>query len=46
MWHEWETGELHTRILWLYLKKRDHSEDVGVGGRILKRILTWRHRPH
>jgi len=39
MWHEWKTGEVHTGILWLDLRKRDHLEDQGVDGRIPKKIF-------
>jgi hypothetical protein len=34
----WETGELHTGILWGDLKERDHFEDMRVDARI---ILKW-----
>jgi len=38
MWHVWETGELHTGLLWGDLKERDHLEDLRVDARI---ILRW-----
>jgi len=31
----WGTGELHTGVLWGYLMKRNHSEDLGVNGRAI-----------
>jgi hypothetical protein len=37
-WHVWGTRELHTRVWWGNLKKRDHLEDLGIEGRI---ILKW-----
>ena len=37
--HVWGTGEVHTRFWLGDLRERDHLEDLGVGGRILKWIL-------
>jgi len=34
----WGRRGLHTRVWWRNLKKRDHLEDLGIGGRIL---LKW-----
>jgi hypothetical protein len=40
MWHVWETEEVHTGFWWGDLRKRNHSEDQDVDGRILlKRIF-------
>jgi hypothetical protein len=39
MWHEWETGAVHTGILWWDMREIDHLEDLGVDGRILKKIF-------
>jgi len=36
---DWETGEVRTGIWWRGLRKRDHLEDLGVEGRIVKRIF-------
>ena len=38
MWHVWETGEVHVRLLWGDLKETEHLEDLGVDERI---ILKW-----
>jgi hypothetical protein len=38
MWHVWGTGEVHTAFWCGDLSARDHSEDLGVNGRI---ILKW-----
>jgi hypothetical protein len=38
MWHVWGKGEVHTGSWWGSIKGRDHSENLGVGGRI---ILKW-----
>jgi len=31
----WETGEVHTGFWWENLRERDHSEDLGIDGRII-----------
>jgi len=38
MWHAWEKLEMHTKFSSEKLKRRDHSEELGVDGRI---ILGW-----
>jgi hypothetical protein len=38
MWHVQGRGEVHARFWWGNLRERDHSEDLGIGGRI---ILKW-----
>jgi hypothetical protein len=38
MWHEWETGKVHTGIWWGDFRIRDHLEDLGIDERI---ILKW-----
>jgi hypothetical protein len=45
MWHVWGGGEVHTRFWWGNLRQRDHLEDLGIDGRILKRTenkYNWR----
>ena len=43
MWHEWETGQLHTGLWWGDLRERDHLEDLRVdSGIILKLIFNKR----
>jgi hypothetical protein len=37
MWHAWRRGEVFTEFWLVYLKVRDHWEDLGVGGRITLR---------
>jgi len=39
MWLEWGSREMHARLLWGNLKERDHLEDLGFDGGILKLIL-------
>jgi hypothetical protein len=31
----WGTGEVHTAFWWGNLRERDHSEELGVDGRII-----------
>jgi hypothetical protein len=38
MGHVWETGEVHTGFMWRAPREREHSEELGVDGRI---ILKW-----
>jgi len=41
MWYAWETGEVHTG-LWGgggHLRERDHLENLGVGGRMLLKLI-------
>jgi len=40
MWCLWETGEVHAEFWWGDLSERDHLEDLGMDGRILKWILN------
>jgi hypothetical protein len=35
MWHVWGRREMHAVFWWGNLKARDHSEDLGMDGRIL-----------
>jgi hypothetical protein len=45
MWHVWRTGEVHTGFWWDDLGERDHLEDLGIDGMILKCIskkLDWK----
>jgi len=39
----WETGEVHTEFWWGDLREIDHSEDLGVDGRIMIKwiIKNW-----
>jgi hypothetical protein len=39
MWHVWGTGEVHTVILWAYVKGIDHMEDSAVEGRIILKLV-------
>jgi len=39
MWHIWETGELLTGFWWGNLTEGDHSEDRGVGGKIILKCI-------
>ena len=32
MWHDWETGQVHTGLWWGNLMERAHFEDPGVDG--------------
>jgi hypothetical protein len=34
MWHEWEGREKCTKFWWESPKERDHSEELGVDGRM------------
>jgi hypothetical protein len=38
MWHVWETGEVHTEVLWGDLRERDDLENLGIAGSL---ILKW-----
>jgi hypothetical protein len=38
MWHIWGRQEVHTGFWWDNLKETDHSEGLGINGRI---ILKW-----
>ena len=40
MWCVWETGEVDTEFQWGDLSERDHLEDLGMDGRILKWIFN------
>jgi hypothetical protein len=40
MCHGWETGEVHTGFTSGDLKERDHSEDLGVGRRIILKLIV------
>jgi hypothetical protein len=31
----WKTGKVHTGFCYGYLRERDHSEDIGVDGRVI-----------
>jgi len=35
MLYEWERREIHTKFLSENLKRKDHSEDLGVDGKII-----------
>jgi hypothetical protein len=35
MRHTWERTEMYAGVWWVYLKERDHLEDLGIGGRII-----------
>jgi hypothetical protein len=35
MWQVQEAGEVHTVVWWVSLREGDHSENLGVDGRIL-----------
>ena len=39
MWHVWETGEVHTVFWWRYRRGREHSEDLGVDGRVILKCI-------
>ena len=38
MWHAWGRGKVRTGFWWGNLRERDHSEDLGLDGRI---IIKW-----
>jgi hypothetical protein len=38
MQHTWERCEMHTGFWWVDLMQRDHSEDLGIGGRIILKL--------
>ena len=35
IWHVWESGEVNTGFWWGNPRERDHSEGLGVNGRII-----------
>ena len=39
MWYVWETGEVYTVFWWRYRRGREHSEDLGVDGRIILKCI-------
>jgi len=39
MWHLWGTGEVHAGFWWGGLRERVHLEDLGVGGRIILKLV-------
>jgi len=41
-------GEVHTGFWWGKLRKRDHLEDPGIGGRIILRLIfrKWNRGRH
>ena len=39
----WETGEVHTEFWWGDPRDRDHSEDLGVNGRITIKLIIKNH---
>jgi len=39
MWHVWETGVVYTVFWWRYQRGREHSEDLGVDGRIILKCI-------
>jgi hypothetical protein len=39
MWQVWVRGEVPTGFWWGNLTERDHSEDLGVGGRIILKCI-------
>jgi hypothetical protein len=43
MWHVCRRREIHTGFWWGNLKRRDHLEDLNIGG-ILKLILKEQYR--
>jgi hypothetical protein len=42
MWHAWERREKLARFWWERPKKRDHSEDRGVDGRMGSEMILGR----
>jgi hypothetical protein len=42
MWHAWERKENCTRFWWESPKERDHSEDQGIGGRMVSEWILGR----
>jgi hypothetical protein len=40
MWKGWGRGELRTGIGWGNLRERDHVEYLGVGGRIILKLIS------
>jgi hypothetical protein len=49
MWHVWETEKVQTKLWWGNLREVYHSEDVGISGRLLLKLILkkWgqRHLP-
>jgi hypothetical protein len=39
MWHVLETGEMYRWFWWRDLRERDHLEDLGVDGRIKRKLI-------
>jgi len=39
MGHVWETGEVHTGLLWGAPREGDHSEELGVDGRMILKLI-------
>jgi hypothetical protein len=42
MWHAWERREKCTRFWWESPKESDHSEDQGVGGKMVSEWILGR----
>jgi hypothetical protein len=42
MWHAWERREKCTRFWWESPKERDHSEDQGIGGKMVSEWILGR----
>jgi len=39
LWYDLSNGQVNTEFWWGNPKDRDHSEDVGVDGRIILRLI-------